>query len=263
MESKLRQATEIVKRLRSAGHEAYFVGGCVRDMVMRKQPTDYDIATSAHPDAVQQLFRKTIPVGVQFGVLIVLEGEYDFQVATFRSDHSYTDGRHPDRVIFSTAKEDVLRRAFTITGLFYDPMAKRVMDYVQGRQDIRRRIIRTIGSAHERFDEDKLRMLRAVRGNVFPIRKPLSFRRRGTYLKGFCPHNQRTPFVSMDAWHGDIAAGASPWRASRGGAARRPAGRSRNVVNPLGQKRIASTRESPPPCAARTRTSLSSPFRRS
>ncbi len=161
---KLRRCAEkIVKVLRDSGHEAYFAGGCVRDMVMKVEPDDYDIATSAVPEEVIRLFRKTLKVGARFGVVIVLLDGHQFEVATFRTESSYSDGRRPDSVQFSTPEEDVTRRDFTINGLLYDPSKKEVLDYIGGRDDIKRRIVRTIGDPVERFSEDRLRMLRAVR----------------------------------------------------------------------------------------------------
>jgi poly(A) polymerase len=153
----------IVRTLREAGFEALLAGGCVRDMLMGRPPKDYDVATSARPDQLLRIFRRTLKVGVQFGVVMVGDGGPWTEVATFRSDVHYSDGRHPDRVVFSTAEQDALRRDFTVNGLFYDPADKKVIDYVGGRADMRRRVIRAIGRAQERFAEDHLRLLRAVR----------------------------------------------------------------------------------------------------
>ncbi len=158
-----RNAVGIVRVLKESGHEAYLVGGCVRDLVMGKPPKDYDVATSARPEQVARLFRRTIPVGAQFGVQIVLIGKTPYEVATFRTDREYKDGRHPEGVVFSSPKEDVLRRDFTVNGLFYDPLKKQVIDYVGGREDLKRKMIRAIGDPDKRFAEDRLRMLRAVR----------------------------------------------------------------------------------------------------
>lgn len=216
--------TNIVRRLRDAGHTAYFVGGCVRDMVRGVEPQDFDIATSAHPEQVQALFPKTVSVGAQFGVVLVVEGEYQFEVATFRSDEAYVDGRRPTGVRYGSAEEDAQRRDFTINGLFYDPLTRptdalcrlgtnagvssdsapppqrgeglaegrtldivgdralpqetngalsqralpttsdgRILDFVGGQADIERKLVRTIGDPRQRFTEDKLRLLRAVR----------------------------------------------------------------------------------------------------
>jgi poly(A) polymerase len=160
-------AVDIVRRLRQAGFQALWAGGCVRDQLLGLPPKDYDVATDAKPEQVQHLFgrRRTLAVGQSFGVIVVLgpksAGQVD--VATFRQDAAYSDGRHPDSVTFSSAPEDAQRRDFTINGLFYDPIAQQVIDYVGGQQDLQRRLIRAIGDPFQRFAEDKLRMLRAVR----------------------------------------------------------------------------------------------------
>jgi poly(A) polymerase len=156
-------ATDLVRRLRAAGHEAYFAGGCVRDRLLGCEPLDFDVATSAPPEAVQGLFRRTVPVGVQFGVILVLVDDARFEVATFRSDEAYVDGRRPSAVHFGSAKEDACRRDFTINALFQDPISGEVIDFVGGRDDLGRGVIRAIGDAGARIAEDRLRMLRAVR----------------------------------------------------------------------------------------------------
>ncbi len=156
-------AADIVKTLKEKGFEAYFVGGCVRDMVMEIEPADYDIATSARPEEVVDLFPRTEPIGAKFGVVLVIQHGLPFEVATFRSDEAYVDGRRPTGVVFTNYKEDVLRRDFTINGMLYDPVEDRVIDEVGGRADIDARIVRAIGDPHQRFDEDKLRILRAIR----------------------------------------------------------------------------------------------------
>ncbi len=159
----LDDAAAIVRRLKEAGHEAFLVGGCVRDLVRGVTPQDFDIVTSASPEEVRPLFVRTVPVGARFGVVLVIEGGRPYEVATFRVETGYDDGRHPSRVAFATAKEDVRRRDFTINGLLMDPETGRIIDYIEGRNDIERRLIRTIGDPDERFAEDHLRMLRAVR----------------------------------------------------------------------------------------------------
>ena len=156
-------AIEIVNELRTHGHEAYFVGGCVRDMVMKIEPADYDIATSAHPAEITRIFPRTETIGAQFGVVLVIKRGHPFEVATFRSDEAYIDGRHPSGVVFTDARQDVLRRDFTINGLLYDPLTHEVIDYVNGRADIDAKIVRAIGDPRSRFEEDKLRILRAIR----------------------------------------------------------------------------------------------------
>src|SRR5436190_11924096 len=156
-------ARKIVERLRGEGHIAYFAGGCVRDIVRRVTPKDCDVATSATPETVQKLFPRTHAVGAHFGVIIVLEKGFQFEVATFRSDDAYIDGRHPTAVHFSSPEEDARRRDFTINGMFYDPVAEEVIDLVGGRADIDAKLVRAIGDPARRFTEDRLRMLRAVR----------------------------------------------------------------------------------------------------
>jgi poly(A) polymerase len=169
-------AVEIVRTLRERGHKAYFVGGCVRDLLLRREPADYDVSTDATPDEVMRIFPRTYEVGAQFGVVLVpVDGELPegaaveharaIEVATFRSDGLYTDGRHPDKVTYTReAREDVQRRDFTINGLLLDPLNHdEVLDFVGGRADLERGIVRTIGRPERRFSEDKLRMLRAVR----------------------------------------------------------------------------------------------------
>jgi len=158
-----RLATEIVRTLREAGHEAYFAGGCVRDMLLGRDPSDYDVATSARPDEVRQLFARTVAVGEAFGVVRVLLDMHGFDVATFRVEGPYSDGRRPDAVRYAGAREDVLRRDFTVNGLLYDPIRDELLDWVGGRKDVEAGIIRAIGDPSERFEEDYLRLLRAVR----------------------------------------------------------------------------------------------------
>ena len=153
----------VIQRLRQEGHEAYFAGGCVRDMLLDKPPQDYDITTSARPENVRQVFAETIPVGAQFGVILVLVEGQPFEVASFRHDGPYLDGRRPSQVRYGSLEEDVRRRDFTINGMVYDPIADRVIDLVEGKRDLERRWIRAIGDPARRFEEDRLRMLRAVR----------------------------------------------------------------------------------------------------
>jgi putative nucleotidyltransferase with HDIG domain len=160
----LELARHVVGKLKSSGHQAYFVGGCVRDLLLGGQPKDYDIATDAHPDQISALFPDSGLVGAHFGVVLVRMLGAQVEVATFRSDHTYVDGRHPAGVDFETdPRQDVLRRDFTINALLLDPDHDEVLDFVGGRHDLRDRIIRAIGDAEARFREDHLRMLRAVR----------------------------------------------------------------------------------------------------
>ncbi|PIQ87253.1 MAG: phosphohydrolase [Candidatus Omnitrophica bacterium CG11_big_fil_rev_8_21_14_0_20_45_26] len=163
MENLKADAIQIVTDLQKAGHIAYFAGGCVRDKLMGLTPTDYDIATTAKPEEVERLFKKTVSVGKQFGVTIVVRNQHHFEVATFREEGDYQDGRHPGRVSFSRPEKDALRRDFTINGMFFDPIQDKVIDYVDGQLDIQKKVIRTIGNPRDRFKEDKLRLLRAAR----------------------------------------------------------------------------------------------------
>ena len=156
-------AEEIVHRLQGAGFAAFWVGGCVRDFLLGREPQDFDVATDAKPEQVEKLFPKTIPVGKKFGVIIVVENGIQFQVATFRAEADYQDGRRPEKISFANAEADASRRDFTVNGLFYDPLTEKIHDWVGGEKDLRAKIIRTIGKPEERFGEDHLRMLRAVR----------------------------------------------------------------------------------------------------
>jgi poly(A) polymerase len=156
-------AVEIVRRLQTAGFSAFWVGGCVRDFLLGREPGDYDIATSARPEQVEKLFKRTVAVGRKFGVMVVVESGQPFQVATYRAEADYRDGRHPEQVAFGDAEADAQRRDFTVNGLFYDPIAEKLHDWVGGEKDLRAKIIRTIGVPEERFAEDHLRLLRAVR----------------------------------------------------------------------------------------------------
>jgi len=165
MNEQEQKALSIVRRLSDAGFRACFAGGCVRDRVLGLVPLDYDIATDARPEVVQKMFDNTVAVGAKFGVIgVVLDGEpKPFEVTTFRADAPYVDGRHPSSVRFGTLEEDALRRDFTIGGMFYDPIADRLIDLVGGMRDLRAGIIRAIGNPDDRFAEDHLRILRAVK----------------------------------------------------------------------------------------------------
>jgi len=156
-------AREVAQRLRARGHIAYFAGGCVRDMVRGLAAKDFDVATDATPDIVQKIFSHTYAVGAHFGVVVVVENGFNFEVATFRSDGVYLDHRHPVDVRFSSPEEDAKRRDFTINGMFFDPEKNEVIDFVGGRADLEAKLIRAIGDPSARFSEDRLRMLRAVR----------------------------------------------------------------------------------------------------
>jgi poly(A) polymerase len=157
-------ADQVCATLRRSGHNAYLVGGCVRDLVLGREPADYDVSTDARPERVQELFPRSLAIGAKFGVILVVEDGAEVEVATFRSDLGYSDGRHPDRVVYSDSpQEDVRRRDFTINGLLMDPSTREVLDFVDGRADLRAGILRAIGDPRVRFAEDKLRMMRAVR----------------------------------------------------------------------------------------------------
>ena len=156
-------AVDVVKHIKSSGFTAFFAGGCVRDMLMNISPSDYDIATNAKPDEIMNIFRRSIPIGAKFGVINVIVEKFQFEVATFRTDGFYSDGRRPDVVNFCDAKGDVQRRDFTINGMLYDPTENRLLDFVGGKDDIDLHIIRAIGNPLERFNEDHLRLMRAVR----------------------------------------------------------------------------------------------------
>jgi poly(A) polymerase len=157
------KAIAIIVRLRQAGYESYLAGGCVRDMLLGKLPQDFDITTNATPDDIRGIFPETVPVGAQFGVMLVLYEGQSFEVATFRHDGPYLDGRRPSDVRYGSLSEDILRRDFTINGMIYDPVGDRLIDQIGGRSDLEGRIVRAIGDPRRRFQEDRLRMVRAVR----------------------------------------------------------------------------------------------------
>ncbi|MBN1943208.1 MAG: CCA tRNA nucleotidyltransferase [Phycisphaerae bacterium] len=161
-------AVWVVRRLRAAGYQALLAGGCVRDMLLGVRPDDYDVATNAEPPQVHKLFRRSLMVGAKFGVVVVLHRDRRhvdrmIEVATFRRDSTYTDGRRPDAVRFSSPQEDAARRDFTINGMFFDPISEELIDYVGGQADLQTGVVRTIGDPNKRFAEDYLRLLRAVR----------------------------------------------------------------------------------------------------
>lgn len=159
----LNGALTIVKVLHEHGREAYFAGGVVRDLLLGRKVSDIDIATSAPPEEVERLFEKTIPVGKQFGVVVVVVDAVNYEVTTFRRESGYLDGRHPTEVTFTDARRDAMRRDFTVNALFLSPLTGEILDWVGGREDLERKVIRTVGPPAERFQEDKLRVLRAVR----------------------------------------------------------------------------------------------------
>lgn len=195
-------AKKIVKVLQKNGYEAVFAGGCVRDMLLGIEPHDYDIATSATPDVVESLFKHTKAVGKAFGVILVRMKGVDFEVATFRKDGNYSDGRRPDTVSFSTMKEDAERRDFTVNAMFYDPIKKEVIDHVYGISDLTLKTLRFVGNANHRIEEDHLRLLRAVRFALkldFEL-DPSTFEaiRRNAYLVNrIAPERVREEFVKI------------------------------------------------------------------
>jgi len=159
----VRVGRAVVEKLKAAGHEAYFVGGFVRDWLLRIEHLDIDIATSAHPEVVQELFEKTRAVGAHFGVVLVELDGHSIEVATFRTDGTYKDSRRPENVEYGTLEQDADRRDFTVNALYYDPVEEKLVDLVQGQLDLRRRMLRTVGAAAKRFQEDALRIMRAIR----------------------------------------------------------------------------------------------------
>jgi poly(A) polymerase len=156
-------AIDIIQKLTAAGYQALLAGGCVRDALMGREPKDYDVATSARPEQVIALFPKAQTVGAHFGVVVVRRGEHTIEIATYRKDGAYTDGRHPESVTFSSPEEDAQRRDFTVNGLFEDPIQGKIIDYVGGQADMQEKMLRAIGDADQRFEEDQLRLMRAVR----------------------------------------------------------------------------------------------------
>jgi poly(A) polymerase len=206
-------AIKIIKRLHRHGFQALLAGGCVRDMLLNRRANDYDVATDARPPDVIKLFKRTLKVGAQFGVVIVLIEGRQVEVATFRTEADYADGRHPGSVEFASAAEDASRRDFTINGMFYDPVRKEVIDYVNGQADLKRRIVRTIGKPAERFAEDYLRMLRAIRFST-----QLGFAIDPATWSAVCHHAKKIIHISGERIaielegilaHPDRAAGAS------------------------------------------------------
>lgn len=157
------EALAIVQTLTDAGFTAYYAGGWVRDFLLNHPSDDIDIATNASPETIQSLFPHTIPIGLAFGIILVVMDKHQYEVATFRQDFDYIDGRRPSKIEFCSAEEDAKRRDFTINGMFYDPLKEKLFDYVGGQKDLKAKIIRAIGNPHERIKEDRLRMIRALR----------------------------------------------------------------------------------------------------
>jgi poly(A) polymerase len=212
MEDSVREAArKVVERLQLAGHQAFWVGGCVRDMLLGVEPEDYDVATSARPEQVEALFSKTVPVGKAFGVVRVVEGPHVVEVATFRAEADYEDGRRPGRVTFADARADALRRDFTINGLFFDPVRGELHDWVDGKRDLERRWIRTIGRPEDRFAEDHLRMLRAVR-----LAAQLDFHIEEATLRAIRTHARLLERISAERIRDELLRLLAPAWAARG-----------------------------------------------
>ncbi|MBN1818156.1 MAG: CCA tRNA nucleotidyltransferase [Sedimentisphaerales bacterium] len=184
-------AIRIIRRLRRAGFHALLAGGCVRDMLLGRRAKDWDVATDAAPDQIIRLFRRTRKIGAKFGVVMVMMDSQQIEVATFRTESGYSDGRRPDQVSFCNAAEDASRRDFTVNGMFYDPIKKQIIDYVDGKKDLSRRLLRTIGNPNDRFSEDYLRMLRAIRFSV-----QLGFRIEKPTWKAICTHSSKIAKIS-------------------------------------------------------------------
>jgi len=204
-------ALQVVEIIRKAGYQAYLVGGSIRDLVMQQTPNDYDVATSAEPEMIQRLFPRTIAVGIQFGTVMVLWRGHSFEVTTFRNDGRYLDGRRPTSVTWAEVTDDVQRRDFTINGLLFDPLTSEVIDYVGGLEDIAAKELHTIGDPIERFQEDRLRMLRAIR---FVAR--LGFAMDGDVVAAIREMAPRIQEVSIERIQTEIAKmflGADPARA--------------------------------------------------
>lgn len=189
----LQAATHVIRVLREHGYQALLAGGCVRDFLLGKDPKDYDVATSATPDQVIALFPGALTVGAHFGVVIVRRDHHQIEVATFRTDGSYKDGRRPETVTFATAEEDAQRRDFTVNGLFRDPIEDRIIDYVGGQKDLQARVLRAIGDPHQRFAEDRLRLLRAIR-----FATVLGFEIEAATWKAVCDHADAITTVSAE-----------------------------------------------------------------
>jgi poly(A) polymerase len=186
------KAIGIIERLRDQGYEGYLAGGCVRDMLIGKTPQDYDIATNATPDDTVKLFPKTIPVGAQFGVVLVMIESQPFEVATFRHDGPYKDGRRPAHVRYGSLDEDIVRRDFTINGMIYDPISDQIIDRIGGRKDLESKLVRAIGDPRARFEEDRLRMVRAVR-----FAASLGFTIESATLEAIC---EFAPSITEISW---------------------------------------------------------------
>jgi poly(A) polymerase len=221
-------ATKIVQHLQNSGFAAFWVGGCVRDFLLGREPKDYDIVTSALPDDIEKLFPRTIAVGRKFGVMIVLAEDCEFQVATFRAEADYQDGRHPEHVTFGDAMADAKRRDFTVNGLFFDPIKQELRDWVGGENDLQAKIIRTIGSPEERFAEDHLRLLRAVR-----FAAQLSFEIESKTFSALKANAARIKAISAERIRDELTRLFSPPHAARGLALLRESGLLEHILPEL------------------------------
>jgi len=204
-------ATEVIRRLQSAGFAAYWVGGSVRDFLLGREPEDFDIVTGALPDQIERIFPHTVPVGRKFGVMVVIEEGHHFQVATFRAEADYQDGRRPEQVAFGDALADARRRDFTVNGLFFDPIADKLYDWVAGETDLRARVIRTIGVPEERFAEDHLRMLRGVR-----LAAQLDFQIESATLAALSANAPKIKMISAERIRDELIRLFRPSHAARG-----------------------------------------------
>jgi poly(A) polymerase len=236
-------ATDIVRQLQAAGHTAFWVGGCVRDFLLGREPGDYDIATSAKPEQIEALFPHTVSVGRKFGVVIVVAEGHQFQIATFRAEADYRDGRRPEKVVFADARADAERRDFTVNGLFYDPLTEKIHDWVGGEADLRARIIRTIGSPDERFAEDHLRLLRAVR-----FAAQLGFEIEPATLAAIQTHAEKIKLISAERIRDEVLKLFSPKPVTVAAAVRRrlagQSGSPRGYVGTVASRGLELLRES-------------------
>lgn len=186
-------AIEIIQKLADVGHTSYFAGGCVRDALLGIRPKDIDIATTAHPDEVERLFNHTVAVGKKFGIIVVVEGKYNIEVATFRKEGDYRDGRRPELIEYSGPKEDSVRRDFTVNALFYDPLKKEVIDFQNGIADLAQKKLRCVGDPDRRFSEDYLRILRCFRFSLV-----LNFQIEPATLKSALKHREGLKQISQE-----------------------------------------------------------------
>mgnify|MGYP001557994647 CR=1 FL=1 len=191
--NRARRAVQIIEKLRAAGYVSYLAGGSVRDVLLARTPKDYDIATEAKPEDVERLFAETVPIGRQFGIVLVVERGHAYEVATFRGEEGYSDRRRPDTVFWTSPERDAARRDFTVNALFYDPLNRQVIDFVQGVVDLEAKLIRFVGDPNERVNEDPLRMLRAVR-----LKNSLGFQYDGPTYQAIAKHAALIRHISSE-----------------------------------------------------------------